>query len=203
MREDPVAVLLVLANIAILVGVVKDGEPLGAILVIYWMQLMIIGFWNIPKIIILARWFSILLVPAFLAMYFGLLNMFGFIVGGLLDDQMRGTEWHENFSLANYTWEGLMFFGVHGFSFVFHFLRGREFENVSQSDIEIQIAKPMIRVFPMWMAALIGGVFGAIFKTAAGAVVFILPVKTALDVWGHLWEHALDESWENTQTPGS
>ncbi|MCP4901491.1 MAG: hypothetical protein GY906_31385 [bacterium] len=191
MRKDPVAVLLVLANIAPVIDLVKSGEPVGSLLVIYWIQLMIIGLWNIPKIIIMARWFAIVLVPAFCAMYFGVLNIFGFIAGGLLDDQMRGTEWHENFALSNYTWLALLFFGVHGFSFVFHFLRGREWEGATQQDYERQISKPMIRVMPMWLAALFGGFVAAFFHSAAVVVLFVMPVKILLDVYGHLWEHQL------------
>jgi hypothetical protein len=44
---------------------------------------------------------------------------------------------------------------------------------------------------PMWLAALVGGIIGGFFNTAAVAVVFVLPVKLALDLLGHFAEHGM------------
>jgi hypothetical protein len=49
---------------------------------------------------------------------------------------------------------------------------------------------------PMWLAALVGGIIGGFFNTAAVAVVFVLPVKLALDLLGHFIEHGVFAEFE-------
>ena len=50
-RGDYTAVMLVFANVYPVIDMLFRGDPIGSILVIYWMQMMIIGFWTIPKLI--------------------------------------------------------------------------------------------------------------------------------------------------------
>lgn len=189
-RNDSSAVMLVIANVYPVIDMLWKGEPIGSILVIYWMQMMIIGFWNCLRLVVVARWWAVLIVPMFVLIYLSIVNIFGFIAGGLLDDQMRGTEWVENFSLWNYWLPALFFFATHGLSFWENFIGDREYEKIGWED---QVGKPFLRAMPMWVAALAGGFIGGFFNTAAVAALFVLPVKTAFDLIGHFVEHdALD-----------
>jgi hypothetical protein len=43
-RNDYSAVMLVIANLYPVIDMLWKGEPIGSILVIYWIQMMIIGF---------------------------------------------------------------------------------------------------------------------------------------------------------------
>jgi hypothetical protein len=185
-RRDPTAVLLVVANIVPVVDLVRRGEPMGAILVIYWMQLVIIGLWNIPKLIIVARWLALVAVPGFALMYGMVLGIFGFIAGGLLDDQMQGTAWQKDFSPWNYSLPAIVFFVVHGASFFMNYVGRREW---NEHDVQRQMMVPMFRVMPMWVAATVGAVFGSFFNNAAIAAAFVIPVKVLFDVRGHMVEH--------------
>jgi len=187
MRNDPTAWMLLAANIAPVVVILKRGEPVAAMLVVYWLQLMIIGFWTIPKIILVARAASLFWVPAFVLGYLALVNMFGFVAGGLLDDQMRGSVWVQEFKLTNYVLEGAGFFLSHGLSFAVNFIRNREYEG---SKPEEQLVQPFTRALPMWCAALIGGFIGGFFTSATIAFVLVFPVKLALDLLGHFFEHS-------------
>lgn len=187
-RNDFTAMVLVVANIVPVITLVVSGEPVGSILVAYWLQLMIIGFWNIGRLIVIARWAALLYVPMFVAMYVSIINLFGFIAGGLLDDQMRGTAWQQEFSLWSYALPAALFFVSHGLSFYVNFLGRREYENITW---EQQMGKPFLRAMPMWLAALAGGFVGTFFNTAAVAALFVLPVKLALDVFGHFAEHGM------------
>ncbi len=187
-RNDIAAVLLVFANIVPVINLLVRGEPIGSILVVYWIQMMIIGFWNIIKLIVIGRWSALLYVPIFILMYLSIVNIFGLIAGGLLDDQMQGTAWHENFSLWNYLVPALMFFATHGLSFVTNFLGRREYE---KTPWDTQMGQPILRAIPMWIAALVGGVIGGFFNTAAIAVLCVLPVKLGLDLLGHFAEHGM------------
>jgi hypothetical protein len=197
-RNDYSAVMLVIANLYPVIDMLWKGEPIGSILVIYWIQMMIIGFWNIPKLMVIGRWRALLYVPIFLLMYLSIVNFFGIIAGAMLDDQMQGTTWHQNFSLWNYWVPALLFFATHGLSFWENFIGDREYKDIPW---DAQMGKPFMRAMPMWIAALIGGFIGGSFNTAAVAVIFVLPVKLALDLLGHFGEHGvlnLDDEEQGT-----
>lgn len=195
-RNDYTASVLVFANIYPVVDMLLNGDPIGSILVIYWMQLLIIGFWSAVKLVVISRWKALFWVPVFAAMYLSIINIFGLIAGGLLDDQMQGTVWHQNFSLWNYWIPASLFFGNHALSFWKNFIGGREFETTS---VETQIGKPFLRAMPMWIAAIVGGFIGGFFNSTAVAVLFVLPVKLSLDVFGHFAEHG-KLSWDEELT---
>jgi hypothetical protein len=185
-RDDFSAVMLVIANIFPVVDMLWKGEPVGSILVIYWMQMTIIGFWTCAKLAVISRWRAVLVVPIFLLMYLSIVNLFGIIAGAMLDDQMRGTEWHQNFSLWNYWVPAALFFATHGLSFWENFVGGREYEKIAWDK---QMGKPILRAMPMWLAALVGGIVGSTLNAAVIAVLFVLPVKLVLDLLGHFVEH--------------
>ena len=188
-RDDYTAIVLVIANIVAVINLVMRGEPAASILVAYWLQMMIIGFWNIARLIVIARWAAFLYVPIFILMYLSIVNIFGLIAGMLLDDQMRGTAWHQNFSLWNYAVPAAVFFVSHGYSFYVNFIGGREFENTKW---DTQIGQPILRAMPMWLAALAGAVIGGFLGAASVVVVlFVLPVKLTLDLLGHFAEHGM------------
>jgi hypothetical protein len=185
-RNDYTAVMLVIVNVYPIIDMLWKGDPIGSILVIYWMQMMIIGFWACIKLIVIARWRAALFIPMFLAMYLSIVNIFGIMAGAMLDDQMRGTEWHQNFSLWNYWVPALLFFASHGLSFWENFIGGREYEKIAW---DAQMGKPILRAVPMWLAALVGGIIAGLANLTALVVLFVLPVKLAFDVFGHFVEH--------------
>jgi len=198
LRNDPTAVMLIAANLYPVINLLVKGEPVGSLLVVYWIQLMIIGFWNAVKLVVIARWKALLFVPIFIAMYMSIINMFGIVAGALLDDQMRGTVWHENFSLWKFWVPAAVFFVNHGLSFWLNFVNGREFETI---DWETQLGKPFLRAIPMWIAALTGGILGGFLNSAAWALLLVLPVKLSLDVFGHFAEHGMLSFDEDPRKP--
>jgi len=197
-RNDYTAVMLVVANIYPVIEMAFKGEPVGSLLVVYWIQLMIIGFWNAVKLVVIARWKALLFVPIFAVMYLSIINMFGIVAGALLEDQMRGTPWHQSFSMWTYWVPAVVFFASHGLSFWVNFVKGREFETI---DWETQLGKPFLRVMPMWIAALAGGILGGILNSAAWALLLVLPVKLSLDVFGHFAEHGMLSFDEDPRKP--
>jgi len=188
LRRNPTAIALIIANLYPVVDLLVKGEPVGSLLVVYWIQMMIIGFFSVLKLAVIGRWMALLYIPMFLLMYLSLVNFFGILVGSLLDDQMRGSAWHASFSLWNYWSSALVFFVNHCLSFWLNFIRGREFETTSW---ETQMGKPLLRTMPMWMAAIVGGFIGGFLNSTAWALLFVLPVKLTLDVLGHFVEHGM------------
>jgi len=198
LRNDPTAIMLIVANIYPVIELLVKKEPVGSLLVVYWIQLMIIGFWNAVKLAVIARWKALLFIPIFLLMYLSIVNFFGILVGSLIDDQMQGTVWHESFSLWNYGVTSAVFFVNHGLSFWLNFIKGREYETISW---ENQLGKPILRATPMWIAALVGGIIGGFLNSAAWALFLVLPVKLTLDVLGHFVEHGMLHLDEDPRKP--
>lgn len=197
-RNDPTAVMLIVANLYPVITLLARHEPVGSLLVVYWIQLMIIGFWNAVKLAVITRWKALVIVPMFVVMYVSIINIFGIIAGGLLDDQMQGTEWHESFSLTNYRVAAAVFFVNHGLSFWLNFIKGREFEATTW---DTQLGKPFLRAMPMWLAVLVGGIIGGFLNSAAWALVLVLPVKLTLDVLGHFVDHGMLQLNEDPGEP--
>jgi len=198
LRNDPTAVMLIIANLYPVIDLLGKKEPVGSLLIVYWIQLMIIGFWNSVKLAVITRWKALAIVPMFVVMYVSIINIFGIIAGGLLDDQMQGTAWHEQFSLTNYRVTAAVFFVNHGLSFWLNFIKGREFETTTW---ETQLGKPFLRAMPMWLAALVGGIIGGFLSSAVWALVFVLPVKLTLDVLGHFVDHGMLDLNEDPGQP--
>jgi hypothetical protein len=44
--------MLVVAIIFPVIDLALKGEPIGSLLMVYWIQLMIIGFWNAAKLVL-------------------------------------------------------------------------------------------------------------------------------------------------------
>ena len=67
----------------------RGYRDLGKVMVLYWAESAVIGFFNICKIIVIGRWFALLAAP-FFAGHFGgfmvihFLFIFFFIAGGVL-----------------------------------------------------------------------------------------------------------------------
>lgn len=165
-------------------------QPIAAILVVYWLQLMIIGFFNAVKLAYMARWLSILVVPMFCVIYFGLLDTVGLIAKGMVGEQMQGSDWYRPVSSGNYAWHGALFFIAHGFSFYYFFIRCAEYKRAESEDVQRQLVKALLRVIPMWLVALVGAVITLLLRTPNLAVLLMVPAKILLDVLGHRLEHA-------------
>ena len=73
-RNDYSAVMLVVANIVPVIDMLIKGDPVGSILVIYWMQMMIIGFWTCVKLVVIARWRALLLAAGYGILVYGVLE---------------------------------------------------------------------------------------------------------------------------------
>ena len=51
----------------------------------------------------------------------------------------------------------------------------------------------------MWLAVVVGAIIAGSFNSAAVAVLFVLPVKLALDLLGHFVEHGAFADFEDPE----
>lgn len=196
-------VSLLVANVVPLLGVLWLDWDLTLIMVLFWAENGIIGFYSLLRLILVSGWGAILLGPFFLV-HFG-----GFMAG------------HFIFIYALFVQEGAEFpmgstvdalGGLlapllpalaalvisHGVSFVTHFLSRREFDGRSAS---YQMAEPYRRVVILHVTIIFGGWVILTLGAPAWALVLLVVLKTATDVWAHRKEHAGGPVMETERVP--
>ena len=188
---------LLLANLVPLVGVLGFGWDLGQIMVLFWAESGIIGFYSLLRLCWVAGWSAIFLGPFFLA-HFG-----GFMVGHFLFIYtlfIQGVE--ADGTVGGGTEAGLLdtlggvflpiypallaLFLSHGTSFVTNFLGKREYAGRDPSD---QMKEPYRRIMVMHVTIIFGGWLILALGMPTWALVLLVGLKTAVDLAAHRKEH--------------
>lgn len=189
----PSVVALILANLIPLAGVLFWGWDLLTLMLVYWLETGVIGFWTILHMALVARWQALHLVP-FFVIHFG-----GFMFGHLmLLLTFFGREWLDkintpedfvhHFLIARGLWVALLaLFVSHGVSFYLNVLlpwwRGTA-ERPGQPQ-SVMMA-PYGRVIVMHVTLLFGAALAAVFKTPTAAFVLLIALKIFIDVSAHV-----------------
>ena len=198
-------IALIAANLIPLLGVIIGGWELRLILLIYWAESAIIGFYHVLRMV---RFFSVsgAVISIFFTFHYGLFMLVHcvFILvlteGGLFgssgsgptnpDLDLRATLWS-----VMKTWPMLVslaaLFVSHGISFVRYAILSRP------TDLPDRPAKfmalPYVRIVLMHLAL----VLGAFPVLALGSPIFLLVIlivgKIVIDVYSHRREHRSDD----------
>jgi hypothetical protein len=205
--------VLVAVNLIPLVGVLFFSWEVGPILLLYWSENLVLGGFNVLKIMIrpaehpivyLARLFPII----FFCFHYGAFcGAHGFFLLAFLDsdgvgDILSGSDWpfvlvfvgmlvdtvRAAWSLHRdvLTWPLLALVISHGVSFTQNFLGKREFEHLR---LEQLMHQPYQRIVLLHVAIIAGG-FGVIaLGSPLPLLVLIVIGKIALDIHLHRREH--------------
>jgi|GEM_PF-218785 len=181
--------VLVLANLIPLLGVLLDGWSVGDIMLLFWAESAIIGFFNLLKMWVIGRWSIVFLGPFFLG-HFG-----GFMVGHLLfiyalfltGPDSTDPSVSQVFTDFVVLWPALLGLTVsHAISFRMNFLGRQEYQNRTVND---QMSAPYKRIIIMHMTIIFGGFLTMAFETPLLALVLLIVLKILVDVKAHVSEH--------------
>jgi hypothetical protein len=150
-RNPSVAALLI-ANLVPLGGVIFFQWDVFYVLFSYIVECMVIGIYNIIKLILVAKWMALVYIPMFIMMFYFVILMPVAIVGGLYDNQHLGEQAFHNF-LAALGVCGISFAVSHGISFARNYLARKEYAGKSAED---QFIAPFKRIFLVVAAAILG-----------------------------------------------
>jgi hypothetical protein len=205
---------LVLANMAPIYGVVVFGWDAFYIVLLYWAENLIIGFYNILKIACakvkhpLFHLGKLFLIPFFVIHYGGFVAIHGIFIflifgkseGGsalntgqpwpcflIFVQLLVGVIWHCWTTITNdmkYVIGAL--FLSHGVSFVRNYLIAGEYETSKPEDLMDQ---PYLRVVVMHIAILAGGFISFTIGSPEGVLIVLIILKTIIDVKLHLRQH--------------
>jgi hypothetical protein len=189
---------LVVANLVPLLGVLFAGWDAFAIVLLFWAENLVIGFYNILKMIFVKipaapkrgrNEFGPIPPPPGIRYFF--IPFFTIHYGGF-------TAAHLVFILAIFhrpigsaltlgmLWPVLGLFVSHGISFVANFLIRGERE---RTDLGTLMFQPYLRIGIIHAAVIVGGFYGDKLGSTLPVLVVLIGLKTVLDVVLHLWEH--------------
>jgi len=185
-------VSLLLANVVPLVGVLWLGWDLDLVMVLFWAENGIIGFYSLLRLIRVSGWAAIVLGPFFLVHFGGFMaGHFIFIYALFVQE---GAEFPMGSTLGALRGllvpllPALVALAIsHGVSFVTNFLKRREFEERSPSN---QMAEPYRRVIILHVTIIFGGWVILTLGAPVWALVLLVGLKTGTDLWAHRREHA-------------
>ncbi len=205
-RVQRSSLVLVATNLLPLAGVLFLDWDVGALVVLYWSENLVIGFYTILKFITLKGILAVFPSLFFIIHYGGFCAVHGlFVVSLLFDEPIRFGEdepWplflvfiqllldvvEQVFAMAPSAWI-VAFIGLmisHGYSFVSNFLLGGEYRSATVNSL---MQAPYKRIVILHVAVLAGG-FGVV---ALGQPLILLlalvGLKLAVDIKLHLREH--------------
>jgi len=195
---------LLVANLVPLLGVLLADWDVNAIIVIYWSENLIIGFYNIFRMLLAKKRTpggetmhyvrvtgnktirkdytnantKLFLVPFFI-MHFGIFTL----VHGLFVFLLFSSP-DLNFVAIAISFVSL--FVSHGLSFVFNFVLSKEYERVSARK---QLFAPYSRVMIMHLTIIFGAAIVLQFESPLLLIILMIVMKIAVDLWSHYREH--------------
>lgn len=184
---SPSTLLLILANLVPVFGAGFLGWRLADVMVLYWAESAVVGFYNVLKLITIGRWFALLTVPffighfgAFMAVHF--LFLYGIFIEG--PNRLSSGDLGEVATLFVGLWPGLAALVVsHGFSFLHNFLGRHEYAGRS---LRTQMTEPYGRIVFMHLVLIFGGGLTLVLGEPAPVLIIVIALKVALDVRAHL-----------------
>lgn len=191
-------VALLAANAVPLAGVVLLGWGVYPILLLYWLENVISGAFNVLRMLVSqpadrVNWLAKTFVIPFFCFHYGIFTaVHGVFVFAMFGPRRSGTGL---FPTADFVRGQILATGIeyaviaivlsHGVSFAFNFLIGGEFRRVGAP---LLMVRPYARVVVLHLVILIGGVGAQAIGSPVVAIVVLVLVKTVIDVVAHTRE---------------
>jgi len=189
---SPSTLALIIANLVPVAGTLFLGWNLSDVMVIYWAESAVIGFFNLCKIVVISRWGALLAGPFFLGHFGGFmavhfLFIYTIFVKGLDGMNDGSTDLGEVALVFIALWPALaILFASHAFSFFNNFLGRQEYRGKT---INKQMTEPYNRIIFMHMVLIFGGGLTLILGGAIPVLILVIGLKIYFDVKAHLKEH--------------
>ena len=189
---SPSTLALIIANLVPVAGTLFLGWNLSHVMVIYWAESAVIGFFTLCKIVVIGRWGALLAGPFFVGHFGGFmavhfLFIYTIFVKGL-DGMNDGADDLGEVALVFIAlWPALaILFASHAFSFFNNFLGRQEYRGKT---IKEQMSEPYNRIIFMHLVLILGGGLTLILGGAIPVLVLVIGLKIYFDVKAHIKEH--------------
>lgn len=174
-------VLMMLGNLIPLVGVIWWGWTVASVLVLYWVETVIIGLMNVPRIMATKDGFGIkVFISLFFMVHFG-----GFCWGHAFFLKQSFNAGPEFDALLNFRAElsplvisAAAFFASHLFGLIRSFFGPVKYKD---RDANLQMFTPYGRIIIMQFTVLLGGGLVMMLGSPLAAIIILILLKTWLD----------------------
>jgi hypothetical protein len=176
---------LILSNLIPLIGVMFFGWSVSTILILYWSENVIIGFYNVMKMALAKgeakkqETYQKFFLIGFFIVHFGIFT-FGHAAFVF---SFFGTD---NPSFQSLLPALLPLFISHGISMFVHFIKNKEYKRVSINSLFFQ---PYKRVVIMHLTIIFGAWASLALKLPSLVLVVLVILKIAVDIFFHKKEH--------------
>lgn len=193
------ASILVLANLVPLYGVVTLGWDAFAVILLFWFENVVIGFYNILRMLSarpddVGRWAAKLFLIPFFTVHYG---MFTFVHGIFVVILFgSGTvESLENPGIAMFSgaltaagvvWGGVALFVSHGFSFAWNYVGTGEYRRAT---LEGLMKQPYTRIVVLHLVILGSGFLVMALGMPVIGLLSLVVLKIGFDLRAHVGEH--------------
>jgi hypothetical protein len=183
---------LIAANLVPLAGVLFFQWDLASVLILYWAESAVIGFYTALKIVVVGKLAAFVAVPAFVGHFGGFmaihfLLIYSFFVRGV---DAAGPDPGAREALSGIfspLWFPLAtLFLSHGVSFVSNFIGRQEY---TRSTVKGLMNSPYSRILAMQMTLIVGGWILLLLRSPAAVLAVLVLIKTAADFSAHRREH--------------
>ncbi len=219
LRPSLSIVALTVANLVPLLGVIFLGWEAAAIILLYWTENLIVGFFNVLRMALVKvepaahEFRKLILIPFFCVHFGGFCAVHGFFLlaffklGSPEGALAAGDSWIGPLVFlqllygvvmqlwqsrpAGLDWPVLGLAVSHGVSFVKNFLIGKEYMSLKLNEL---MMRPYKRIVLMHVAIIAGGVL--VMKLGSPAVLLCILIffKIVMDIWLHARSHRAAKS---------
>jgi hypothetical protein len=184
---------LIIANLFPVAGTIFLGWNLSDVMVLYWAESAVIGFFNVCKIVVIGRWMALLAGPFFIGHFGGFMAIhFLFIYTIFVKDlQGMGASGGDLADVAQLfvnLWPALaLLFISHAYSFFTNFFGRGEYRRRTVKD---QMSEPYSRIVFMQLVLIFGGGLSLVLGQTGPVLIAVIGLKIYFDVKAHIKEHA-------------
>ena len=223
LRIDLPLLALVLANLVPVFGVLLLHWDVGAIVVLYWAENLVIGFYNLLKMLVTGGRSALGTMLFFCLHYGGFCAIHGMFVleltqfAGEISGQLPDASWPgplvviqkilyygEQILAAappEFGWACIALLLSHGASFLLLFIGQREYRHTS---VDALMAAPYKRIAVLHVAVIIGGFMIIELGQPMGLLLALVALKIGMDIMLHRRAHrALSEPSDETAANGN
>ena len=192
-RRLPLASVLarVAANLVPLAGVLFWGWKLHEVIVLFWAESAVIGFYTLLKMAVVGRWLAIFAGAFFVGHFGGFMSIHFFFIYEMFVRPLHAWErepgaYEALIRLFTPLWPALLaLFLSHGFSFALNFIARGEYRGATISSLMVA---PYRRVTLMQVALIFGGWLVLALNNPLPALVLLIVLKVATDLHAHRGE---------------
>jgi hypothetical protein len=198
MKTNLPVVFLVLANLVPVIGILWMGWEVLPVMVLFWIENIIIGLYNVPRILLAAadtedKLEKKLGTAGFFTIHYGLFTM----VHGIFVFEMFGEGFLRDRELTpllllEFILEQQLYWAIialacsHGFSLLFNFIWGGEYRTVTTRQM---MKRPYDRVVLLHVGILAGGFVLQMLHEPLAGLLILTVLKIVFDVRSHRKEH--------------